>query len=88
MLKANLYFVTKSGLLLQISKNPEADLGSMLHLRCNSCACGKGKQAKTVNCCHKELGLRYCQDPTSASESYNIHKHISTKTPQTNGICS
>ena len=32
MLKATLYFVRKSTLPLQISENPEADLGSMPHL--------------------------------------------------------
>ena len=88
MLKATLYFVTKSTLSLQISENSEADLGSLPHLECNSCVCGNSKQMKTVNHCHKELRLRYCWEPASDSKSYNSHKHFSTKTPQTNGIFS
>ena len=35
MLKASLYFVTKSTLPFQISENSEADLGSVPHLGCN-----------------------------------------------------
>ena len=34
------------------------------------------------------LGLRYCRDPTSASERYDSHKHFSTKTAKTNEIFS
>ena len=87
MLKATLYFATKCTLPLQISENSGADLGSMRHLGCNSCACGNS-QVKTVNYCHKELGLRYYRDPKSASESYNSHRYFRTKTPRTNGIFS
>ena len=85
MLKTSLYFVTKSTLPLQISKNSEADLGSMQHLGCNSWACGNSSQVKTVNYCHKELGLRYCRDHGPTSESYSSNKYFSTRTPQTNG---
>ena len=51
MLKATLYFVTKSTLPSEISENSEADQGSMPHLGCNSCACGNNQQVKTVNYC-------------------------------------
>ena len=40
MLGATLYFLTKSDLPIQISKYTEADLGSMQHLRCDTCDCG------------------------------------------------
>ena len=88
MLKETLYFVTKSTWLLQISENTEVDLGSMQHLGCNSCACNNSEQVKTFNYCHEELGLRYCQDPTSTSESYNSRKYFSTKAPQENELFS
>ena len=53
MLKATLYFLTKSTFPLQISENSEADLGSMPNRGCNSWACSNSKQVKTVNYCHK-----------------------------------
>ena len=65
MLKVTLYFLIKSALPLQISENSEADLGSMPHRGCNSWVCSNSKQVKTVNYCHKELGLRYYRDLTS-----------------------
>ena len=71
MVKATLYIETKSALPLRISENSEVDLGFMSHQGCNSCA----------NYCHKKLGLRYCRDLTSTSESYNSHRHFGTKTP-------
>ena len=33
-------------------------------------------KVKTVNYCHKELGLSYFRNPASASESYNSHKQV------------
>ena len=40
MLKATLYFVTRSALPLKISQNSEADLGVMPYIGCDSCAYG------------------------------------------------